>query len=387
MSERHPRRYSIIGNHLTQHRELSLTAIGLGAHIQSLPDGAPVDIRTLAGRFPEGRGRIAGALRELEAHGYLERTRVRTPDGRIVTRTVAYHAPAARGGPGDAARPAVRATRPAVGAARPAVGDARPGPGGRTVGAAAPPRPPCPPAEPPPTARPAAPRYATPAPAPGPPPAAASAPPASSAPAPGGPVPPASAPGAHPPPASPPAALPPPAPATLPSPPPAAVRSPAPADPGPPAATRTLPAPGPIPAPRPAPPPLPGPAAPAPDGHRAAEALLAGLHRHEPRLLLSERDVRHLAPAVAAWLERGAGHDAVRHALTANLPADLRHPAALLAHRLTGLLPPQLPDDPPAPAAARPDPLQNCDSCDRAFRSPSPGHCRECRTAAGGTAR
>ncbi|MFJ4639104.1 helix-turn-helix domain-containing protein [Streptomyces hygroscopicus] len=93
MSEHQPTRYTIVGNHLTQHRELSLTAIGLGAHIQSLPDGAQVDIRTLAGKFPEGRDRIAAALRELERHGYLERVRERTPEGQIVTRTFSYNAP------------------------------------------------------------------------------------------------------------------------------------------------------------------------------------------------------------------------------------------------------------------------------------------------------
>jgi len=62
-------RYTIVGNHLAQHRELSLTAIGLATHILSLPEGAPVDIRSLAERFPEGRDRVAFALRELEAHG------------------------------------------------------------------------------------------------------------------------------------------------------------------------------------------------------------------------------------------------------------------------------------------------------------------------------
>ncbi|WP_443033833.1 helix-turn-helix domain-containing protein [Streptomyces sp. CA2R101] len=90
-----PDRYTIIGNHLAQHRELSLTAIGVGTHILSLPEGASVDIRTLAARFPEGRDRIAFALRELEAHGYVERVRERTPDGRVITRTYAHSAPGA----------------------------------------------------------------------------------------------------------------------------------------------------------------------------------------------------------------------------------------------------------------------------------------------------
>ncbi|MFD8649271.1 hypothetical protein [Streptomyces mirabilis] len=76
----------MIGNHLAQHPELSGLAIGLAVYIQSLPTGARVDIKTLAARFPEGPARIAAALRELETHGYLRRTRERTPGGRIVTR-------------------------------------------------------------------------------------------------------------------------------------------------------------------------------------------------------------------------------------------------------------------------------------------------------------
>ncbi|MFE7759789.1 helix-turn-helix domain-containing protein [Streptomyces sp. NPDC057438] len=115
MKEYQPDRYTIIGNHLAQHRELSLTAIGLGTHILSLPPGASADIRTLAERFTEGRDRIAFALRELEAHGYVERVRERVDGGRVVTRTYAYNAPAltrARGVAGEgpvAAAPSVAA--------------------------------------------------------------------------------------------------------------------------------------------------------------------------------------------------------------------------------------------------------------------------------------
>ncbi|WP_327748517.1 helix-turn-helix domain-containing protein [Streptomyces europaeiscabiei] len=92
--EYQPDRFTIIGNHLAQHRELSLTAIGLGTHILSLPEGASADIRSLAERFTEGRDRIAFALRELEAHGYVERVRERVDGGRFVTRTYVYNAPA-----------------------------------------------------------------------------------------------------------------------------------------------------------------------------------------------------------------------------------------------------------------------------------------------------
>ncbi|MFH0242850.1 helix-turn-helix domain-containing protein [Streptomyces sp. HK10] len=260
---RHTERFTVVGNHLAQHRELSLTAIGLAVHIQSLPDGARVDIRTLASRFAEGETRIAAALRELEAHGYLSRTRERLPSGRVVTRTVSYDNPAAtRADKAERVRPS---------------------------------RPP--------------------------------------------------------------------------------VRLPEP---------RPVPAPTAEPGTTPPPPPLPEPrTTDNPVRERAATAILAELRRDDPRLLLSERDVARLAPAVTAWLERGAAPDAVRRTLAAGLPTEpLRHPAALLAHRLTALLPPHLPAAPPAaPRPPRPDPLQNCDGCDRAFRSPAPGLCRDCREA------
>ncbi|QES43300.1 helix-turn-helix domain-containing protein [Streptomyces venezuelae] len=90
---RHTTRFTVIGNHLTQHRELSLLAIGLGCHIQSLPAGSRVDIKSLTTRFPEGAARIAAALRELETHGYLRRERERTPAGRIITRTTSCNHP------------------------------------------------------------------------------------------------------------------------------------------------------------------------------------------------------------------------------------------------------------------------------------------------------
>ncbi|MFE7069980.1 helix-turn-helix domain-containing protein [Streptomyces sp. NPDC057620] len=258
---RHTARFTVIGNHLAQHPQLSGLAIGLGVHIQSLPTGARVDIRTLTDRFPEGETRIASALRELEAHGYLARTRHRLPSGHLVTRTVSYNQPGATEIP-------VREPRPTP-----------------------PPRP-----------------------APVPPPATAPAEPDVKAP----------------PPATPPAA----------------------------------------------PPPTPL--------HHPAATLLASLHRDDPRLLLPERVVQHLAPAVTAWLDRGATPEAVRRTLTAGLPeGPFRHPAGLLAHRLAELLPPPLPAIATAGTAPseRPIPLRNCDGCDRAFRSQEPGHrCRDCRS-------
>ncbi|MFI7233763.1 hypothetical protein [Streptomyces cyaneofuscatus] len=91
----HSSRFTIVGNHLAQHVELSLTAIGIGVHIQSLPAGSEVGIKALAARFTEGETRIAAALRELEAHGYLHRPHVRLANGRMVTRTVFCNQPGA----------------------------------------------------------------------------------------------------------------------------------------------------------------------------------------------------------------------------------------------------------------------------------------------------
>lgn len=132
------------------------------------------------------------------------------------------------------------------------------------------------------------------------------------------------------------------------------------------------------PAPRKPLPAVPTPAYPAPTLLQRATDLLADLRRHDPRLLLSARDTAHLAPGIAAWLERDVTPTAVRHALTTDLPPEpLCRPAALLAHRLTTRLPPPPPFAPP-PVVRHP--LQTCDGCGRAFRSPAPGQCRDCRS-------
>ncbi|MCG7210783.1 helix-turn-helix domain-containing protein [Streptomyces arenae] len=274
--------YVVVGNHLAQHRELSLTAIGLGAHILSLPEGAPVDIRSLADRFPEGRDRIAFALRELEAHGYLERVRERTEAGRLFTRTYAHHTPQEddRGGTGSVAPHAQATSVPA---------DPDPGPGIES--------------DPEPV-----------------PPAVPERRPEAAGDRPAAPV-------------------------------PSAVES--------------------YPAAR----------------HEKAAALLAALRRTDDRLTLSPRDVNRLAPAVTAWFDRGVPAAVVHRVLTADLPVDVRRPAGVLDYRLRELLPAPLPAI-PAPCAVPADlqvgrrdthPFQTCDGCERAFRAPAPGRCRDCR--------
>ena len=293
--------------------QLSLVAIGLvGAHpILAARRGQGSASRPLADRFPESETRIASALRELEAHGYLRRTRSRLAGGQIVTRTVSYNQPGAaphRAASPQPPRPAPRLTRPPAAAAPAPAPEPVRGPGT--------------PWEPTPTDAPApqALRRETPAPEASP----ASAP-----------------------------------------------------SPVPPSTPNHVPPPT---APNPPPPPLPQPRKPTPELHRAASALLADLRRHAPPAVLSEDDIRFLAPGVATWLERDTGPDTIRRTLTTGLPT-LRRPAKLLGHRLTALLPPPLPGAPDLAPLHRNVPLQNCEGCDRAFRAPEPGHCRDCRTS------
>ncbi|WP_405821812.1 helix-turn-helix domain-containing protein [Streptomyces sp. NBC_01390] len=286
---RHTTRFTVIGNHLAQHPELSLLAIGLAVHIQSLPAGASVDIKTLAKRFPEGAGRIAASLRELETHGYLRRCRERVPDGRMVTRTTSCNQPGRHAG-SHADRATVLRTEPQ----------------------------PQPQPDPDPEPGPLADQDPTPEPSARP---------------------------AHP---------------TVAAPGPSEKRAP----------RKPLPA-------------VPQPAYKGPGLLQAATELLAGLRRLDPDMLLSVCDTAHLAPGVAAWLERDVSPTAVRHALTRDLPPEgMRRPAAFLAHRLTAQLPPPAPYRAPvAPAPAVRSPLQTCDGCERAFRAPGPGRCRDCRVA------
>ncbi|MFK0185899.1 hypothetical protein ACIQV1_16965 [Streptomyces rubiginosohelvolus] len=296
----HTDRFTVVGNHLAQHPDLSCTAVGIAVRIQSLPQGAKVGIKALAARCREGEKRIAAALRELEAHGYLRRVRERLPSGRIITRTVFCNRPAAL----------LHPRRPAAGAPAPVPAPVQepapvpmqePAPVPVRIPMAAPPAPEVPVAPPAPSAPLFVPRV--------PPPTAPKAP------------------------------------------------------------RRPLPQPSEL----------------TPELDRAATAFLSDLHRHAPQFFLSEDDVRRLVPGVAAWLERAARPDAIRRALTDDPPHPLKHPAKLLAHRLTELLPPAPPGVDALAALDRPrprftvTPFQTCEDCVRAFRSPDPGHCRDCR--------
>ncbi|MFE2431374.1 helix-turn-helix domain-containing protein [Streptomyces sp. NPDC059373] len=128
--------------------------------------------------------------------------------------------------------------------------------------------------------------------------------------------------------------------------------------------------------------PRPGPRTePVPEGpvDPVAAAVLAGLRGCDERLVLSGRDVRRLAPGLSAWLERGVTPEQARAVLCGLLPVgEIAKPAGLIAWRLRELMPPALPAAPPQ-GPARPEPMQVCEGCERGFRAPDPGHCRECR--------
>ncbi|KIZ13996.1 hypothetical protein [Streptomyces natalensis] len=111
-----------------------------------------------------------------------------------------------------------------------------------------------------------------------------------------------------------------------------------------------------------------------------AADLLVRLRHRDRRLLLSEREIAALAPAVAEWLDRGIAPQAITAALTDGLPPRInRRPARLLAHRLAVLRPPAPMGPPPGTGRSPVVPLQNCDGCDRAFRADRPGCCLSCR--------
>jgi hypothetical protein len=112
-----------------------------------------------------------------------------------------------------------------------------------------------------------------------------------------------------------------------------------------------------------------------------AVAVLAALRRVDPRLVLSEQDAARLAPGVSRWLAAGLLPTQITDHLTAGLPDQLlTRPAGILAYRLKATPLHHAPAGSTAPpeAPATP-PMQNCDGCDRGFRSPAPGRCRDCR--------
>ncbi|WP_179201883.1 hypothetical protein [Streptomyces caniscabiei] len=124
--------FTVLSNALAQRRGSAVT-IGVAAYISSLPDGTCVSIAALCAHFDEGEILVSRALRELEAAGYLERRRERTPTGQVRTRTYFYDVPGGEPDPDPGGsprppkprrprkRPAAATPAPASGAVRDAV--------------------------------------------------------------------------------------------------------------------------------------------------------------------------------------------------------------------------------------------------------------------------
>jgi len=98
LRHRHPNRFTVLPNDAIRNPALSFRAVGVLAHLLSLPDGAKVDSATLAGAHREGRDAVRAAYKELEAHGYYRRHILRLPDGTLRTEVVVSSTPI---GPAD----------------------------------------------------------------------------------------------------------------------------------------------------------------------------------------------------------------------------------------------------------------------------------------------
>jgi hypothetical protein len=100
LRHRHPNRFTVLPNDAIRNRGLSFRAVGVLAHLLSLPDGAKVDSATLASAHREGRDAVRSAFSELAAHGYYRREVLRLPDGTLRTEVVVSSTPMNGEGPG-----------------------------------------------------------------------------------------------------------------------------------------------------------------------------------------------------------------------------------------------------------------------------------------------
>ena len=93
LRHRHPNRFTVLPNDAIRNPALSFRAVGVLAHLLSLPDGAKVDSATLAKAHREGRDAVRAAYKELEAHGYYRREVLRLADGTLRTEVVVSSTP------------------------------------------------------------------------------------------------------------------------------------------------------------------------------------------------------------------------------------------------------------------------------------------------------
>lgn len=77
------RDYTVMSNYHLRDMSLSLKAKGLLSLMLSLPENWDYTMKGLARICKDGIDSISGGIRELEAHGYLVRARVRGANGQL----------------------------------------------------------------------------------------------------------------------------------------------------------------------------------------------------------------------------------------------------------------------------------------------------------------
>ncbi|MEV6260240.1 MarR family transcriptional regulator [Streptomyces sp. NPDC051784] len=118
-----------------------------------------------------------------------------------------------------------------------------------------------------------------------------------------------------------------------------------------------------------------------------AYLALARLGRVDARLALSAADCEALEPRAAEWLARGVDADYLTLALTAGLPAQVGSPAGLVRRRLADKIPPHAPAAPTPALAGTPvrRVMLECTKCGTPGRAEAlpDGLCRPCRKPGG----
>ncbi|MER7650352.1 hypothetical protein [Streptomyces rimosus] len=122
---------------------------------------------------------------------------------------------------------------------------------------------------------------------------------------------------------------------------------------------------------------------PAPPPHSPAYAALAALGTADPRMILSAAECTALEALAAQWLARGVSATHLITVLTAGLPPEVHSPGAIARTRLTTKLPPApLPNPTPGQAPEHaPTRIMECTECGVPGRPEAlpGGLCRNCR--------
>ena len=77
--------YTVMANHHLRNKNLSLKSKGLLSLMLSLPENWDYTIKGLSVICKDGIDSINGAIRELEATGYMSRQRIRNEKGHLTT--------------------------------------------------------------------------------------------------------------------------------------------------------------------------------------------------------------------------------------------------------------------------------------------------------------